>query len=237
MEINTAVTVGLIFCTYGFLFCILSYYVNIRLFKMKIKEVNVFSTFTQPVYSYVLKNGVKINFGYIPVNYNISFDMGNFISDSAEEKNYHRKLTKNIALFQLMIVTLLLIIVSSASLAFGYNPVKIFKDFVENGYNLIAGKRNFSEFRAIVHSQYAMYGKHFYIFFVLMMYFTLIAFLMALSPLSMYMTILVMLFILGSYFIIGLKYFELPITFYIDLLISLIVSGFIYFLSLRFFIK
>lgn len=237
MEINTAVTVGLIFSTYGFLFCILSYYVNIGLFKMKVKEVNVFSTFTKPVYSYVLKNGVEVNFGYIPINYNISFDMGNFISDSAEEKNYYRKLTKNIALFQLMIVALLIIVVSSASLMLGYNPAKILKDFIDNGYNLIAGKRNFSEFRAIVYSQYAIYGKHFYIFFVLMTYFTLIAFLMALSPLSMYMTIFVMLFILGSYLIIGLKYFELPITFYIDLLISLIVSGFIYFLSLRFFIK
>lgn len=237
MEINTAVTVGLIFSTYGFLFCILSYYINIGLLNMKVKEVNVFSTFTKPVYSYVLQNGVKINFGYIPVNYNISFDMGEFVVDSPEEKEYHRKLTKNIALFQLMNVALLIIIVSSASMMLGYNPAKILKDFIDNGYDLIAGKRSFSEFRAIVHSQYAIYGKHFYIFFVLMTYFTFISLLMALSPLSMYMSILVMLFILGSYLVIGLKYFELPVTFYIDLLISLIISGFIYFLSLRFFIK
>jgi len=237
MEINTAVTVGLIFSTYGFLFCILSYYINIGLFKMKVKEVNVFSTFTRPVYSYILKNGVKVNFGYIPINYNITFDTDDFILNSAEQKRYDRKLAKNMALFQLVIIAILIIVVSAASLAFGYDPIKIFKDFIENGYNLIAGKRDFSEFRSIVHSQYAFYGKYFYIFFVLMTYFIITAFLMVLSPLSVYMTIFVMLFIPGSYLVAGLKYFDLPVTFYIDLLISLIVSGFIYFLSLRFFIK
>lgn len=237
MEINTAITIGLIFSTYGFLFCIFSYYVNTGFLKMKVKEINIFSTFTKPIYFYVLKNGVQVNFGYIPINYNIAFDTGDFILNPAEQKRSDRKLANNIAFFQLMIIALLIIVVSFASLALGYNPVKIFKGFVANAYDLIAGKRSFSEFRAIVHSQYAIYGKYFYIFFVLMTYFTITAFLMALSPLSVYMTIFIMLFILGSYLVLGLKYFELPVAFYIDLLMSIIVSGFIYFLSLRFFIK
>jgi hypothetical protein len=119
----------------------------------------------------------------------------------------------------------------------GYNPVTVFRDLVESFYDLISGKQSFSEFKAMVNSQYGRYGKYFYLFFAVMTYFVFISFLLALAPFSVFTNILVMFLLLGSYFVLGLKYFELPISFYIDLLISLTVSGFLYFLSLRFFIK
>ena len=134
-------------------------------------------------------------------------------------------------------MVLIIVVGSFVSLMYGYNPITIFTDLIENFYDLIAGKQSFSEFKAMVNSQYITYGKYFYLFFATMTYFVFISFLLALAPFSVFTNILVMFLILGSYVIMGLKYFELPISFYIDFLISITVSGFLYFLSLRFFIK
>lgn len=237
MEINTAFALGIIFSTYGFLFCIFAYYLSSRFLKLKVDEVHVFSTFGKPLYSYSLKNGVKINFGYIPFNYGLKFHLEDFAIGSSEEKRYFRNLAKNMSLLQAVTMVLIIMVGSFVSLVYGYNPITIFRDLVENFYDLIAGKQSFSEFKTMVNSQYVMYGKFFYLFFAVMTYFVFISFLLALAPFSVFTNILVMFLLLGSYFVLGLKYFELPISFYIDLLISLTVSGFLYFLSLRFFIK
>ncbi|MCY1660522.1 hypothetical protein [Chryseobacterium sp. SL1] len=141
------------------------------------------------------------------------------------------------SLLQAVTMVLIIMVGSFVSLVYGYNPITIFRDLVENFYDLIAGKQSFSEFKAMVNSQYVMYGKYFYLFFAVMTYFVFVSFLLALAPFSVFTNILVMFLLLGSYFVLGLKYFELPISFYIDLLISLTISGFLYFLSLRFFIK
>ena len=237
MEINTAFTLGIIFSTYGFLFCIFAYYLSSRFLKLKVEEVHVFSAFGKFLYSYSLKSGVKINFGYIPLNYGLKFHLEDFAIDSSEEKRYFRNLAKNIFLLQMITMFLIIAVTSIVSLALGYNPVTVFRDLVESFYDLISGKQSFSEFKAMVTSQYVMYGKYFYLFFAVMTYFVFVSFLLALAPFSVFTNILVMFLLLGSYFVLGLRYFELPISFYIDLLISLTVSGFLYFLSLRFFIK
>ncbi|WP_336689915.1 MULTISPECIES: hypothetical protein [unclassified Chryseobacterium] len=237
MEINTAFALGIIFSTYGFLFCIFAYYLSSRFLKLKVDEVHVFSTFGKPLYSYSLKNGVKINFGYIPFNYGLKFHLEDFSLDSPEGKRYFRNFAKNISLLQVVTMVLIIVVGSFVSLMYGYNPITIFTDLIENFYDLIAGKQSFSEFKAMVNSQYITYGKYFYLFFAAMTYFVFVSFLLALAPFSVFTNILVMFLILGSYVVMGLKYFELPISFYIDLLISITVSGFLYFLSLRFFIK
>jgi hypothetical protein len=66
MEMNSALIIGILIASYMFLFCVVPYYINKFLLKEDIKGISMVMHFGKPLYSYTLKNGIKINFGYIP---------------------------------------------------------------------------------------------------------------------------------------------------------------------------
>lgn len=236
MEINSAITVGFIVATHMFLFCIIGYYINMKLFKLDINALTIFMFFSKPLYSYQLKNGIKINFGYIPITSYLNYSSDQELS-IPEADILMRERRKKGAAFQLMMLFLLTSTISVLSLVLGFNPVKIFLDFWINSYEFIKGNQTESDFLNFIHHQYEVYGKYFFIFFAVMSYFILITVVMIITSLWhwFYITLFVLLVI--SYFVFGLQYLKLPFTFYIDLFLTLTISGFIYFLLLRYFIK
>ncbi|MGG5209840.1 hypothetical protein ACQWU4_12900 [Chryseobacterium sp. MIQD13] len=238
MEINTAVTIGFVTASYFFIFGILAYYAQKVIFKNKVSEIHMFMSFSKPLYSYTLRNNVKVKFGYIPLSsyVNIHSDE-DAILNSLELKQNEAKTKKNNIAFQTMITIFFLILFVVTNLILGNNTVSMFSDLGTNTWNLMSGKQDFSDFVTFIHSQYEIYGKYFFIVAATMMYFILIAVLMIITSLSSYLALLLSIVIIVADLLLVFKYFELPLTFYIDLMLSLIISGFIYFLLLRFFIK
>lgn len=234
MEINTAVTIGLMVATHFFVFCIVAYYINTKVLRGEVKSISMFIFFSKPLYSYVVKNKVKINFGYIPLSSYVSFATDDdFELDSPEQK----KRKKNTIIFHAIMTVVLSAVLAGASVALGFNFLTILKDLLVNSFELITGKQDYSVFVNFIHSQYELYGRYFYLFCCIIIYFSMMSLFMMFCSLSAYLSLLLSVVLIASYFLVGFKYLELPITFYIDLLLSLIVSGFIYFLLLRFFIK
>ncbi|MBB6372303.1 hypothetical protein [Chryseobacterium shigense] len=238
MEINTAVTIGFVTASYFFIFGILAYYAQKVIFKKKVNEIHMFMSFSKPLYSYTLRNNIKVKFGYLPLSSYVNVDSDeDFVLDSLELKKHEAKTRNNNMAFQAMVTVLFLIIFVAANFILGNNTISMFQDFGSNIWELMSGKQGFSDFMTFIHSQYDAYGKYFFIVAATMMYFIFIAVLMIITSLSSYLAILLSIIIIVADFLLVFKYFELPLTFYIDIMLSLIISGFIYFLLLRFFIK
>ncbi|SHL87167.1 hypothetical protein SAMN05444360_105128 [Chryseobacterium carnipullorum] len=238
MEINTAVALGGIVASYFFVFCILAYYANILMFKTKVNEIWMFMSFSKPLYAYTIKNDLRIKFGYIPLSSLVKTDSGGDVGPNDDElKKYDKRTMKNAFIFHGIMGTMLTVLIVAVSWISGYDPLVVFKDFGTHIWLLFSGKTDFSGFVNFIHSQYTAYGKHFFIFLSVGIYFIFISLVMMISSLYSFLSALMGLVIIVGYFVVGFKFLELPFTFYIDLILSLIVIGFIYFLLLRFFIK
>lgn len=233
MEINSALIVGLIVATYMFLFCVIPYYINNFLFKNDVKDISMFMYFGKPLYSYTLKNGIKINFGYLPTGSSIAFD----IPDDWDDKKAIRYSQKRSRVLNFIYHTLLILLFFSITLILGYNPIKICEDILLVEYELITKKIDYNDLIPIVAKQYQMYGKIFFLLFVVLVQVIIAAILNLISSIWEYLGVISMAIWILLYFIYDLTYFMFPLLFYVDILLSMTISGFLYFLLLRFFIK
>jgi hypothetical protein len=233
MEINSAFIVGLILSTYMFLFCIIPYYVNNFLFKKDVKGISMFAHFGKPLYSYPLKNGIKIGFGYLPTGSSIAFD----IPDDLEDKAFIRYSQKRSRTLTFVYHTILVLVFFLITLILGYNPIKIFKEILVIEYELITKKRDYNSLIPIVAKNYQMYGRILFLCFVVLVQAVIAAVLNFISSIWLYLGVISMAVWILLYFIFDLTYFMFPLSFYVDILLSMTLSGFVYFLLLRFFIK
>ncbi|MDR6923023.1 hypothetical protein [Chryseobacterium sp. 2987] len=237
MEISSAVTMGLAAGTYLFLFCIISYYTNNLLFRKNVGEIGMFISFGKPLYKYYLKNGIKINFGYVPLGSYITFKTHELpvpVSVDDAEAAYNKR---RIKILNLVVLAVIVLALFTASYIIGYDPVKIFKDILSIEYRLITQKLLYKDLASAVFDRYEMYGKYFFLCFVLVVQFIISLVLVFVLSLWDYLGLILGILLLIAYFKYNLAFFIFPVNFYIDSLLTLVISGFIYFLLLRFFIK
>jgi hypothetical protein len=238
MEINSAVIIGLVSSSYFFLFCIIGYYLNNLFFRKDIIGISIFLSFSKPLYSYSIKNGIKINFGYLPLGSVLDFEadnsVGKPIGEVEKQDEISRRRTK------ILHITTIILALSGlffSSLIMGFNPLRIFRDMIVNEGKFLLVKQSYGDFVSFISDQINRYGKYFFIIFIVVAHFIASAVWMVFVWWWKYFTWLFLIVIAFLYIQYDVQYFKFSITFYIDLLLSLIVSGFIYFLSLRFFIK
>lgn len=236
MEINSALMIGFFFGTHMFLFCIAAYYVNNIFFKNDISVVSMFFFIKKPLYSYRLKNGIKIKFGYIPIGSFISYKSQeeSFESEKEIEEKYNVKRTK---ILNLIILALIILTLFPITYIFGYNPFKIFEDVLSVEYRLITKQLNYRSLSPVINELYGFYGKAFFLFFFVMVQMIISSVLMFVFSLWEYLGLISIVMLIFAYFRYDLNYFMFPFLSYIDGFLSFVASGFLYFLLLRFFIK
>ena len=232
MEINSALIVGILIASYMFLFCVIPYYINKFLLKENIKGISMFIHFGKPLYSYTLKNGIKINFGYIPGS-SIEFKDGNDLDD--KEKIKYAQKRSNIINF--IYHGILVFVLFSIALILGHNPVKICKDILIIAYELITKKIDYNQLIPMVSKNYQMDGRVFFLCFIVLLLMIISFLLNLILSLWEYLGLVFMAVLIVLYFVYDLTYFMFPLSFYIDILLAMTISQFIYFFLLRFFIK
>ncbi len=233
MEINSAIITGIITASYMFLFCVIPYYINKFLLKEDIKGISMLMHFGKPLYSYTLKNGVKINFGYIPGS-SIEFKDEEDDAIDKETLKYARKRSNKVGLIY---NSILVIILFSIALILGYNPVKICRDILVIAYELITRKIDYNQLIPVVAKNYQMYGRVFFLCFVVLVLVITSSLLNLILSLWEFLGLIFIVVLIVLYFVYDLTYFMFPLSFYIDILLSTTISQFIYFFLLRFFIK
>ncbi|MGI9650260.1 hypothetical protein [Chryseobacterium sp. RLHN22] len=233
MEINSAFIIGWLFATYMFLFCIIPYYINNIFFKNDVKGVSMFMHFGKPLYSYTLKSGVKVDFGYLPSGSSISFRS----EDDFEDKEAFKYNVKRARYLGVIFTTIIVLTLFSVTLILGENPVKICKEILILEYDLITKKFNSKSVVPIVSDYYKMYGRLFFLCFFVVVQMIISVILNLIFSLWEYLGLIGMAVLIFLYFFYDLTYFMFPLSFYIDILLSMTISGFLYFLLLRFFIK
>jgi hypothetical protein len=145
MEINSAIVIGIIIASYMFLFCVIPYYINKFLLKEDIKGISMLIHFGKPLYSYTLKNGIKINFGYLPGS-SIEFKDAEGLDDKEQIKYAQRR--SNI--INVIYHGILVFVLFSVALILGHNPVKICKEILVIAYELITKKIDYNQLIPVV---------------------------------------------------------------------------------------
>lgn len=232
MEINSALITGILIASYMFLFCVVPYYINKFLLKEDIKGISMLMHFGKPLYSYTLKNGIKINFGYIPGS-SIEFKDEENLDDEEILKNARKRSNKLNYIYHALLVFVLF----SVALILGYNPVKICREILVIAYQLITKKIDYNQLIPVVAKNYQMYGRIFFLCFVVLLLMIISLLSNSISSLWKYLGFITMGILIVLYFVYDLTFFMFPLSFYIDILLAMTISQFIYFFLLRFFIK
>ncbi|WBV52074.1 hypothetical protein [Chryseobacterium gambrini] len=232
MEINSAIVIGIIIASYMFLFCVIPYYINKFLLKEDIKAISMLIHFGKPLYSYPLKNGIKINFGYLPGS-SIEFKDAEGLDDKEQIKYAQRR--SNI--INVIYHGILVFVLFSVALIFGHNPVKICREILVIAYELLTKKIDYNQLIPIISKNFQMYGRVFFLCFVVLLLMIISLLLNLTSSLWKYLGFISLGILIVLYFVYDLTFFMFPLSFYIDILLAMTISQFIYFFLLRFFIK
>lgn len=236
MEINSAIIIGFFFGTYMFLFCIAAYYVNNFFFRNNINGVGMFFFFGKPLYSYRVKNGIKISFGYIPAGSFVSYKSQDDASENeriAEDK-YNLKRTR---ILNVIILAITIFILFSVTTIAGFDPFIIFEKVISVESQLITKQLNYESLSPAINPLYGAYGKTFFLCFAVIVQMIISTALMFVFSLWEYLGLISMAVLIFAYFRYDLSFFMFPLSFYIDSFLAFVASGFVYFLLLRFFIK
>ncbi len=232
MAVNSALIIGFLIASYMLLFCVISYYINIFLFRKEIKSISMFIHLGKPLYGYTLKNGIRINFGYFPGSA-VEFKNEEGANDG-EEIKYARKRSN---IINIIYHTLLIFILFSIALILGYDPIRISKYISVKVFEFITKKIDYNQLILVVSENYGVYGKILFLCFAVLLMMIFSWGLNLISSFGKYLGFISVAVLVLLYFICDLTYFMFPLSFYIDILLAMTLSGFIFFPLLRFFIK